>query len=186
MAKAENKKKQTKEEKGGAWFSVLYSVFAGVVIILALLLLASRFEIPGIPQVFVVQSGSMEPVIHTGSIVAVSKDQTYEVGDVITFTLRNNELPVTHRITRMEEVGRTTRIYTKGDANENEDPEYITSRQVIGTVLFDVPWIGYAVAAARQPIGFFFIIILPAGLIIIDELVNIGKEIKRLRSTKKK
>jgi len=38
---------------------------------------------------------------------------------------------------------------------------------------------GYAVVAARQPYGFFLIIVVPALFIIYDEAVRIRQEIKK-------
>jgi hypothetical protein len=49
----------------------------------------------------------------------------------------------------------------------------------MGKVLFDVPFAGYAINFARKPIGFAIIIIIPALVIIGDEVKKIISEIKK-------
>jgi hypothetical protein len=48
---------------------------------------------------------------------------------------------------------------------------------VWGKVILTIPYIGYGVEAARKPIGFIFLVIIPAGVVIIDELRKIALEI---------
>ena len=44
----------------------------------------SRFAEPGsLPKAFIVQSGSMEPAVKTGSIVITRKAETYNQGEII-------------------------------------------------------------------------------------------------------
>jgi signal peptidase len=50
---------------------------------------------------------------------------------------------------------------------------------VIGKVLFSVPYFGYAVAAAKTKYGFLAIIIIPAALIILDEMKKLYDELKK-------
>ena len=104
---------------------------------------------------YIVLSGSMEPAIPIGGVVFVnSRQNAYTVGDVITFQIGKTQ--VTHRIVRMEE----EKLYTRGDANELEDPEPIGSTQILGKVCFALPWIGYAAAALQSPKGMLCLLIL--------------------------
>ena len=177
--------KQKKEKKAlDRFFKVLYTLFFIAAGFIVLLLILSKFSIPGVPQVFVVQSGSMEPSISTGSVVVVRKAESYAEGDVITFARNNNATPVTHRIVEITESGNRTQFMTRGDANEDEDSTPVFASRVIGKVLFDIPYVGYGVAAARQPYGFLIIIVLPALIIMYDEIVKIIKEVKRLKRQK--
>jgi len=52
----------------------------------------------------------------------------------------------------------------------------------VGKVLFDVPYLGYAVETARKPIGFVLLIIIPAGIIVYDEVRKIVSELKKRNS----
>ena len=50
---------------------------------------------------------------------------------------------------------------------------------VIGKVILTIPFIGYIGYFVRTPIGFILLIILPASLIIILEIRNIIKELRK-------
>ncbi len=165
---------------------VYYAVFAALCV-LALLVIVSALPIPGNYELRVVRSGSMEPTIHTGSVVVVKPAASYAVEDVVMFEggMRDEQgkrVPVTHRIVSMHTEGRTTYYATKGDANEEADAGEITERSIFGKVLFSVPYVGYAVEAARQPYGFLAIIMLPALIIIWDQGVAIVREVKKMKS----
>lgn len=117
---------------------IIASTLLGCVVVLALVLTVPRAA--GIHP-YVVLSGSMEPAIRTGGIVFTDTDRTDpEINDVITYKVNDGSL-VTHRVVRVDDGN----IVTKGDANETEDPA-IQNDQVIGTVVFSIPFIGYAVS----------------------------------------
>lgn len=161
------------------WSKTIYYVFLGLVILIAILLVVSIFPITGNYKVMVVQSGSMAPAIKMGSIVVVKPMKDYKIGEVITFgPTSRTKSPFTHRIFDIKVVAGQPVYVTKGDANDASDPREISQKEIIGKVLFDVPYIGYAVGAAKKPIGFLLIIIIPALLIVVDELSKIWKELK--------
>jgi signal peptidase len=162
---------------------IIYYAFFVCIALLALLLIFSIFPVPGNYKILVVQSGSMEPVIKTGSIVAVKPAEEYSVGDIITFgQLSKTKIPTTHRILEIKNESGKTLFVTKGDANDSADTALVAKSEVIGKVLFDVPYLGYAVAAGRKPFGFMLIIVVPAVFVIYDEIRKIIKEIKKLRA----
>lgn len=167
---------------------IIYNIFFGLVVALAILLVISIFPITGNYKILVVKSGSMEPIIHTGSIVVIKPSTEYKIGDIVTFTgtNANERTPITHRINdiRLQE-GKAIYI-TKGDANNAPDQREIQYREIMGKLLFSVPFVGYALDAVRQPIGFILIIAIPALIIIYDEMAKIKKEIVRLRNKKEK
>ncbi len=167
-------------------FKVLYYIFLGFLGGIAVLLLISSFPITGNYKVKMVQSGSMEPAIKTGSIVAVKPAEQYQIGDIITFiNPRMPDKPVTHRIADIETVEGEPFYITQGDANNAPDQRRVRAREITGKVLFDLPYIGYAVGAAKKPLGFMLIIIIPATAIVYDELRKIWQEIKKLKGKKK-
>lgn len=127
---------------------------------------------------FIVLSGSMEPAIKTGSVVLVHESDNYQIGDVITFgEASKTKTPTTHRIVDINRDGDEEKYITKGDSNNAEDNKQISKDEVIGKVLFSVPYVGYAVSAAQKPVGFVLIIVVPAVIIIYDEILNIKKEV---------
>lgn len=147
-----------------------------------LLLLTTLVPIPGNFSVKIVKSGSMEPAIKTGGIVVIRPSQSYGVRDVITFGKdTKTQIPTTHRI--VEVVGSS--FITKGDANDTVDPALVKKSDVRGKVIFSLPYVGFILDFARKPLGFILLVGLPATLVILDEIVKIWKEIRRLRQNKK-
>jgi len=75
---------------------------------------------------------------------------------------------------------------TKGDANNTSDQELVKESEVLGKVVISIPYIGYVIATAQKPIGFIMIIIVPAVIIIYDELHKIKKEVLKKVDYKKR
>lgn len=168
-----------------------YYLFFGALIFVALVVVASAFPIKGNIQIKVVESGSMEPAIKTGSVALIKPASSYKIGDIITFegnfkNAKGQNVPTTHRIVEMK-VERGDPIYiTKGDANEEQDTKEALHSQVIGRVYLTIPYLGFAIETARKPYGFAALIILPALLIIGEQIQKIWKEIKEIRGRKKR
>lgn len=160
-----------------------YGFYLAVAFIV-LLLLSSALPIPGGIKTFVVQSGSMEPAIRTGSVVVVKPADSYAIGDVITFGPRSKtKPPTTHRIVEVRDDGN---YVTRGDANTDDDMRTVSRYEVIGRVLFSVPFAGYAVAAAQKPWGFTLIVVIPAAIIIWEELQKIWRELQKKKDYKQR
>lgn len=140
----------------------------------------------------IVQSGSMSPAIKTGSIVMVkpahstgSGQADYKIGDIITFgTYSKTKAPTTHRIFDIKVNAGVPVYITKGDANNAPDQKEVSEREIIGKVLIDIPYLGYVVHAVRQPIGFIAVLIIPAAIIIGDEVRKIIVEVKSKQNKK--
>jgi signal peptidase len=130
-----------------------------------------------------VYTGSMEPAIPVGSVVVIKPvdPETLKTGDVICFKLSEPTTTVTHRLFNITNEG----FITKGDANEDPDQWTVKKENVIGKVILTIPFIGYIGYFVRTPIGFILLIILPASLIIILEIRNIIKELRKKTRTKK-
>jgi signal peptidase len=164
----------------------LYWVFMMAVLSLGALLIVSLLPIAGNVKIKIVKSGSMEPTIRTGAIVVDKPETTYQVGDVVTFGAdTKTQIPTTHRILAISGEGAGALLTTKGDANNAQDPVQTPVSAVHGKVLFSVPYLGYILNFARQPLGFVLLIGLPATLIIFDELVAIWGEVKNLRARRR-
>jgi signal peptidase len=154
-----------------------------IVIVFAITALMSKFSIGGI-KLFTVQSGSMEPAIKVGSMVVTKSQDTYQVSDVITFKDREDaQKTTTHRIVGKEDTG-IIRYTTQGDANDAADSNQVLPPQIIGKVIFKIPYFGYPVAFARTWPGVIILIIIPATIIIYDEVGNIRKEWRKRKKFK--
>ena len=148
------------------FWKCITSVLVALVVIVALLLVGARLT--GL-QVFTVLSGSMEPTYHVGSLIYVKDVDPFELesGDVITFMLDENTV-ATHRIVEVvpdEEDDSVVRFRTKGDANENVDGSLVHYKNVIGSPVFTIPYLGYAVSYIQNPPGTY--VAISAGAILL-------------------
>lgn len=133
-------------------WNVISSILVALVVLLALLLVGARLF--GL-QVYTVLSGSMEPTYHTGSLIYVKKVDPYTIrdGQVITFMLDENTI-ATHRVVGVvpdEEDSTVVRFRTKGDANETEDGGLVHYKNVIGTPVFTIPYLGFVANYIQHP-----------------------------------
>ena len=166
-------------------FKIIYYIFIAFIVIIAVLLIVSVFPITGNYKFLVVQSGSMEPTIKMGAILMTKPTKDYKIGDIITFKNPEKEQElVSHRIVDLEVKNGKTYYTTKGDANEDPDTGKVAKDEVVGKVLFSVPYLGFAVDFAKRPIGFALIIIVPSVIVIFDEVKNIWQEIKKKKKIK--
>lgn len=127
----------------------------------------------------IIRSGSMEPIIKTGSIVFTKSENHYKTGDVITFNSENHSL-VTHRIVESN----NDKYTTKGDNNNTTDDYVVPRRAVKGKMLFTVPYIGYLLSFLHSRLGIILLIVIVAGYIIGGELVKIWREVKKRKVEK--
>jgi len=159
----------------------IYTVAILLVVFCATLLVAGRFGIGGV-RALVVQSGSMEPTISTKSIVVTAPVGSYTAGDVVTFKQSGREqVLVTHRVVKVEN-GQFT---TKGDANEGVDSEIVPAQDVVGKVIFSVPFVGSIISFAQTQVGFTILVVIPAVAIVYSELLNIKNSIVKFFVSRK-
>lgn len=150
-------------------WDVITTVLVGIVVILAILLVGAR--IAGL-QVFTVLSGSMEPIYHTGALIYVKEVDACELeaGQVITFML-NEKTVATHRIVEVvpgDEDAEVVRFRTKGDANETEDGSLVHCKNVIGTPVFTIPYLGFVANYIQNPPGMYVAIAAGAFILMLS------------------
>ena len=160
-----------------------------VVIVVALAIMLVGVRVAGI-QVYTVLSGSMEPTYHTGSLIYVkSVDYTeIEAGQVITFML-NEDTIATHRVVEVipdEEDESVIRYRTKGDANAAEDGSLVHYKNVIGTPIFSIPYMGYVANYIQNPPGTYVAISAGAILLLLVFLPDLFDEDKETKKKKNK
>ena len=166
--------------KSISWVVVIFLITISVIIIF------SSFNKNKSLNILTVQSGSMEPNIELGSVVIVKNNNEYKIKDVITYISDNNSsTTTTHRINAIEytEDG-SPKYITKGDANDVEDGKKIDKNQVLGKVIFNIPYLGYAIKFVKAPIGLIVFLIIPAIIYVANELSVIKKEIVLIRTKK--
>ncbi|MFZ5376114.1 MAG: signal peptidase I [Patescibacteria group bacterium] len=156
------------------------------IVVVAGMLALSKFNTPLKLRVFAVLSGSMEPALNVGSLVIVKDQAEYKIGDIITAVpVIGSNKTYTHRITGI--VNREDRVLyqTKGDANEEADPELAEQKRVIGKVIFHIPYLGKIVMFSQTQMGFVLLIVIPATLLAYNEFNTIKKEIARIFRARK-
>ena len=122
----------------------------------------------------------MEPTIKAGSVFLVKPAVNYRIGDIVTFRPdRKIQTPTTHRIYDIRLQTGQPIYLTKGDANNTPDTKEIAQQDILGQVLFSIPWAGYLIDFAKKPIGFMLVIVIPAAVIIYDEIRKIYAEVKK-------
>jgi signal peptidase I len=144
-----------------------------VVFVVALLLLVT-VAVSVLPlflgqRTYVILSGSMEPTIHTGSVVFahVESAKDLEVGDVIAYNPNPEAaIPIVHRIIKIEERQGTRYFTTQGDANDSADGEVALPPQAL-VVTNSLPVAGYIVYYAASPVGTLALVVVPLILLII-------------------
>jgi signal peptidase len=121
----------------------------------------------------------MEPAIQTGSVVVSRPIAAEEVqeGDIIMFaSLAGNSL-TTHRVVSVESENNGLHFITKGDANKGADINAVVPGQIVGIIVFSVPYLGYLVAFIRTPLGLVLFLVIPATILIISELLKVYKSL---------
>jgi len=123
-------------------------------------------------NLFTVLSGSMRPAIEMGGVIAVKTvpPPTIKVGDVITYRAIGAPVMMTHRV--VEVVDRTG-FRTKGDANDSPDQLVVPPGNLVGKVVFYLPYFGYVTKFVRTPFGLLFCLGIPAVAIISGEICKI-------------
>lgn len=95
-------------------------------------------------------SGSMEPVMERGTLIAIHNWTDPAVGDVVVFDVDGRDHPIVHRVTRYVRAGC---VRTKGDNNPVDDlflydqgQTCVDRAHIRGTVWPNVPFLGWPLA----------------------------------------
>ena len=159
----------------------IWNIFTTVLTVVAILLAVALVGVRLFGfQVFSVLSGSMEPEYHVGSLIYVKEVDYHELksGDVITFML-SEDLVATHRIVDVypdQDDPTVLRYQTKGDANEAADGTLVHYKNVIGTPVFTIPYLGYVADFIQNPPGSYAAIAVGAVLLALMFLPDLFRE----------
>ncbi|MCP3739745.1 signal peptidase I SipW [Rossellomorea sp. BNER] len=179
--------------KAKVWIGRIVSFILLITLLFMLFIVISSKASGGEPTVFgyqlkTVLSGSMEPGIQTGSIIAIKPggDMTrFEKGDVITFMESDDKL-ITHRIAEVKGEGQKVQYITKGDNNNAADSNPVLPTNVVGEYKdFTIPYIGYVMNFAQSKEGATLLLILPGILLLVYSGFTIWKAIREIEDIKK-
>jgi signal peptidase len=155
----------------------LFAIWAVASFVLALLL-STALPLALGARSMVVRSGSMTPAIRTGDVVVVRPiaPGEAEVGDIVTFKDPDgSERLLVHRVRAIGQHGGRYSFTTQGDANTSREHWSVAADGTIGTVVYRVPALGFAVSWISTPAGRVGLIIVPALLLAASLLARIWR-----------
>lgn len=134
-------------------------------VILCVLFAAGTLFVPklfGIEPYYVL-SGSMEPVIHTGSLVYIQEmDEAPAEYEIIAYEAGDG-IPVVHRVVEVVDGG----YITKGDANELPDGNVVVPDKVLGKCILTVPQAGYLLSSIQNHAFYIGPVTIPLTAVIL-------------------
>lgn len=128
---------------------------------------------------YTIISPSMEPNINVYDVVVTKKVKdfsTVKEGDVITFVSTSTlgeGLTVTHRVIEVVKTEDDIKFRTQGDNNPIADSSLASSKNVMGKVLFKIPWIGHIQFFLQSKGGWLFALLIPAMAIVIYDVFKV-------------
>lgn len=136
-------------------------------LVVAFLAFLRPIQIGGDTLFMAVYGGSMHPSIKVGDLAIVKRSDLIVEGDIITFNAVGKI--VTHRVVDVLPEG----FVTKGDANKAPDARPVRLDDLIGKVVFVVPYAGYVVHYAGTFWGLVLLVWIPTAALIAMEIKNI-------------
>ena len=174
-------KHKGRKEKGNIKETIAYTILGIVIAFLINQTLA--FALSTDMPIVAVESNSMVPTFYRGDILIIQGVRSPEdyanflnVGDIIVFSPEGHEVPVVHRIIKINPDGT---YQTMGDANNNRQLPFekrIRPEQIHGKMIFRIPYLGWV------KIGFMDYVLpnmVPISFIIIVSLVFYNFYVKR-------
>lgn len=171
------------------WITNIFIIFLIFIVTLSFYsVIKARRNLQEIPSILgykpmSVLSGSMRPSLEPGDMIVVKEIKPEDVnkGDVITFRMDSDSL-VTHRVVEVLNQGKEIKFRTRGDANNTDDSNLVSSKQLIGILAFNIPKGGYIANFIRSPFGFIFLILIPIIYLIASELKKTLSELKNSKN----
>ncbi|MEH7385964.1 signal peptidase I [Bacillus sp. JJ1521] len=173
-------------KKIGTWVgNIVFVVFIMITLAIIVLLLLSKNQQGQVPSIFgykmlTVLSGSMEPLLSPGDVIFVKEldPNLVKVNDVITYQ-KGEQTFITHRVVDMFTNVGAISFQTKGDANNVNDQELVEPNQIVGTLKFHIPKVGYIANMLKSKLGLFLIggVILVFVLLKSVRVISIKKQV---------
>lgn len=145
--------------------AIIYPIIIFVLICNIILLIQKIQNPQDIPNVFgykmfIITSGSMDPYLQIGDVIAIKEIKQEELGknDIITFN--EGEYQVTHRIVDILEENGETVYQTKGDANNTNDSDLVKYENIEGKYVFKIRKVGQIIMKIQNPIYIIVILIV--------------------------
>jgi signal peptidase I len=115
--------------------------------------------------------------LHTGDLILVEGVNVSDIyaapypnGTIVVYRSPNNDELIVHRAIEKKTINDKVYYVTKGDGNLGQDPD-VPAENIIGKVIFRIPWVGHLALFMRNSSGVYLIIALIIILIIIELLI---------------
>lgn len=132
---SKTQKKAVKKNKKGS--KIVTAITICIMVAIAMLI-SCQFRFGAL----VIATESMTGEINKGDMIIYERydGQIIEEGQVIVFL--QNDSKIVHRVVKIENINGVVRYYTKGDANEDLDPGFITEESIVGLTNVKIPFVG--------------------------------------------
>ena len=132
-------------------------------------------------RLFKVETGSMIPKYNINDVILVTEKEPKDIkeGDDLVYVGLDGEYAgriITHQVVRVEKKGVEVAFYTKGLANNAEDP-VVYAEQVIGVVKTKIQTLTIITNILLNPYSLYFLIVLPFTIAIFLREVH-SKDMK--------
>jgi signal peptidase len=120
----------------------------------------------------VVTSESMVTALYPGDLLVLQgrAAEDIAVGDIVVYEDDwYTDAPIVHRVVEIQVVGGTYYFFTRGDANHANDIGNRTIDEIIGVVVYKIPYLGHVSMFLRSPPGYLFIALVFIIIIILPE-----------------
>lgn len=178
----------TKNKRRGALkriLSFLEVIITIVIVVVCLIIITQRLS--GNEKsffgyrLFKVETGSMIPKYNINDVILVAETDPNEIkeGDDLVYMGQTGEyagMIITHQLVRIEKDGEKLDFYTKGLANNKEDP-VVHKEQIIGIVKAKSQILTLITNMLLNPYTLYFLVILPATITIFFREVH-SKDVK--------
>ncbi len=142
----------------------------------------------GHQQLFTVISGSMTPTFVAGDTVLVKNVDADELkpGMIVTFHAPGDpDHLTTHRVLSLRPMPTGLFVQTKGDANEDPDPNFTHSADVVGQVGTIVPVVGRWLMFYQSPVGRIVVLGTPLLLLAFGQAIQTWEDLRRAQQVRR-
>ncbi len=181
---------------GSGVFSVLINIVLAILLFmmasLSFFLIHSRVaDSPPSISIFslhVMQDNDLDADANPGSLAVVREADALEVslGDIINY--RTEISPNDTATKRVVEVSREEglQFIVRGDGSGDSQTVTVPADNVLGKVLFSIPYYGYLVDYVQTSLGLILLIFVPGVIIIVYQIIKIAKHLSSGRKSGKK
>jgi len=155
----------------------------GLVLLLAAVLIFIPAAAGATP--LTVLTSSMEPHLPPGTFIVVRPAPVDEIhiGSVVTYQIESGKPEViTHRVVEIRSESNGSRTFiTKGDNNDDPDPNPVIPEQIKGTLWYSVPLVGYIATAVNGQSRTWLVPVAGVGLLIYAAVMVVSALVGRAR-----